>query len=172
LISGDDKMSDPVRCKRGLNKQLPKRFYTSRGVIEGDAEGGFVVALDGKPVRTPSRQPLGVPHRDLAEALAAEWEAQGDKHIDPAPCRSPAWSTPPSTEYRRAEAVFEEILRYGGSDLLCYRADGPETLMARESRTSGIPISTGRRCRARGWCWSKASCMSNSPPNRSVRSRP
>jgi chaperone required for assembly of F1-ATPase len=133
LDLGDDKLTDPVReTQAGLNKQLPKRFYKEAAVIQGDA-GGFVVALDGKPVRTPSRQPLGVPHRDLAEAVAAEWQAQGDK-IDPA--------TMPLTRMVNTaidgvsaaqEEVFEEILRYAGSDLLCYRADAPEGLVARES---------------------------------------
>lgn len=133
LDLGDDKLTDPVReAQTGLNKPLPNRFYKEAAVVEGE-EGGFVVALDGKPVRTPSRQPLGVPHRGLAEAIAAEWQAQGDK-INPA--------TMPLTRMVNTaidgvtaaqEEVFEEILRYGGSDLLCYRADAPEGLVARES---------------------------------------
>ena len=133
LDLGDDKLTDPVReTQAGLGKQLPKRFYKDAAVVDGEG-GSFVVALDGKPVRTPSRQPLGVPHRVLAEAIAAEWQAQGEK-IDPA--------TMPLTRMVNTaidgvsaaqEEVFEEILRYGGSDLLCYRADAPEGLVARES---------------------------------------
>ena len=45
--------------------------------------GGFAVALDGKPVRTPGRNPLTVPKRSIAQALAAEWDAQVGT-IDPA----------------------------------------------------------------------------------------
>jgi hypothetical protein len=62
LDLGEDKMSDPVQqVQKGLRKQLPKRFYTKAGVRSGSSEGGFVVTLDDKPVRTPSRRELGVP---------------------------------------------------------------------------------------------------------------
>ncbi|SOE18642.1 chaperone required for assembly of F1-ATPase [Hoeflea halophila] len=128
-----DKLSDPVReTQIGLQKQLPKRFYKEATVVAGDDQD-FVVALDGKPLRTPSRKPLGVPDRELAEALAAEWQAQQEL-IDPA--------TMPLTRMINTaidgvasaqEEVFEDILRYAGSDLLCYRADAPESLVARES---------------------------------------
>jgi len=128
-----DKLSDPVReTQIGLQKQLPKRFYKEAAVVAGD-DGEFVVALDGKPLRTPSRTPLGVRDRDLAEAIAAEWQAQKEK-IDPA--------TMPLTRMVNTaldgvtsaqEEVFEDILRYAGSDLLCYRADAPESLVSRES---------------------------------------
>ncbi|MEP3438139.1 MAG: ATP12 family protein [Hoeflea sp.] len=133
LDLGEDKLSDPVReIQKGLKKVLPKRFYRQASVIPG-SESGFVVALDGKPVRTPSRQELGVAHAGLAEALAAEWEAQTDL-IDPA--------TMPLTRMINTaidavavaqEEVFEEILRYAGSDLLCYRAEAPDALVAREA---------------------------------------
>lgn len=133
LDLGDAKPSDPVReVQAGLKKQLPKRFYKEAGVLSDDKDG-FVVVLDGKPVRTPARQPLGVPQPDLAEALAAEWQAQLEK-IDPA--------TMPLTRLVNTaldgvtaaqEEVFEDILRYAGSDFLCYRADAPEALVARES---------------------------------------
>ncbi|MEM5473133.1 ATP12 family protein [Hoeflea sp. AS60] len=129
----DEKLSDPVReVQIGLRKQLPKRFYKEATAVSGD-DGDFVVALDGKPIRTPSRKPLGVAHHKLAEAIAAEWQAQHDK-IDPA--------TMPLTRMvntaidgvaEAQEEVFEEILRYGGSDLICYRASAPEALVSRES---------------------------------------
>lgn len=128
-----EKLSDPVReVQAGLHKPLPKRFYEQAVATEAD-DGSFVVALDGKPVRTPSRKPLGVPHRQLAEAIAAEWQAQQDE-IDPA--------TMPLTRMVNTaldgvaaaqDEVFEEILRFAGTDLICYRADGPEGLVARES---------------------------------------
>ena len=133
LDLGEDKLSDPVReTQAGLKKALPKRFYTEASVIPG-TEGGFVVALDGKPVRTPQRRELGVASPALAQAIAAEWQAQTDR-IDPA--------TMPLTRLVNTaldgvamaqEEVFEDILRYAGSDLICYRADAPEALVARES---------------------------------------
>lgn len=133
LDLGEDKMSDPVQqVQKGLRKQLPKRFYTSVGVKPG-TEGGYVVTLDGKPVRTPSRRELGVPFEALAEAVAAEWGAQKE-HIDPAvmPLTRMVNTAIDGVSTAR-EAVFEEILRYGGTDMLCYRAEGPDTLIAREA---------------------------------------
>lgn len=133
LDLGADKVSDPVReAQAGLKKQLPKRFYAEAGVIPA-AGDGFAIALDGKALRTPSRQEFAVPETRLAEAIAAEWQAQAEL-IDPA--------TMPLTRLVNTaldgvasaqEAVFEEILRYAGSDLLCYRAGSPEALVARES---------------------------------------
>ena len=54
-----------------------KRFYRAVSVIE--EAGGFAVALDGRPMRTPRRRPFAVPYRALAEAVAAEWGGQGDE---------------------------------------------------------------------------------------------
>ncbi|MCY0094771.1 ATP12 family chaperone protein [Hoeflea ulvae] len=133
LDLGDASPSDPVReIQAGLKKVLPKRFYKQASVIPA-ADGGFAVALDGKPVRTPSRQELAVADADLAAALAAEWEAQTDK-IDPATMPLTRMiNTAIDAVSTAQEAVFEDILRYAGSDLLCYRADGPEALVAREA---------------------------------------
>jgi len=133
LDLGDAKPSDPVReIQAGLKKVLPKRFYKQVAVIPG-TESGFVVALDGKPVRTPSRQELGVPNADLAAALAAEWEAQTDT-IDPATMPLTRMiNTAIDAVATAQEEVFEEILRFAGSDLLCYRAEAPDALVAREA---------------------------------------
>ena len=133
LDLGDAKPSDPVReIQAGMKKVLPKRFYKQAAVIPGK-DGGFVVALDGKPVRTPSRQELGVPYAALAAALAAEWEAQTDT-IDPATMPLTRMiNTAIDAVATAQEEVFEEILRYAGSDLLCYRAEAPDALVAREA---------------------------------------
>src|SRR5260370_26307560 len=73
---------DPVEAaRRAARPQLPRRFYRSAGV--GEADGEFGLLLDGRPVKTPARHPLTLPTRALAQALADEWEAQGE-HIDPA----------------------------------------------------------------------------------------
>lgn len=61
-----------------------KRWFKEAAVIE--SEGGFGVALDGKPLNTPARLPAIAPTRALAEAVVAEWAGQGDK-IEPATMR-------------------------------------------------------------------------------------
>ena len=111
---------------------LPKRFYTS--VAVEDRGGGFALLLDGKPVRTPGKAELLLPSRALAEAVAGEWRGQGER-IDPA--------TMPLTRLANSaidgvsgheHAVIDDILAYAGSDLLCYRADGPPGLIEAQER--------------------------------------
>ncbi|MGE5203319.1 MAG: ATP12 family chaperone protein [Acidobacteriota bacterium] len=107
-----------------------KRFYKHATVSE--SERGFGVALDGKPLRTPAKHPLTVPSRALAEAIAAEWQAQGER-IDPhaLPLTRLASIALDLVAPRRA-AVVAEIARYAGTDLLCYRAEEPAELRARQ----------------------------------------
>lgn len=123
---------DPVaRARAAQRVALPKRFYTDVGVGEG--EGGFTILLDGRPVRTPARGLLAVPTRALAEAMAAEWAAQ-EREINP--------FLMPLTRLvnvaldrvgPEAEAVREEVVRYAGTDMLFYRAEGPQTLADRQA---------------------------------------
>ena len=120
---------DPVRSARGHAKPaLPRRFYKQAGFSEG--ADGFRLTLDGRPANTPARNPLSVPSRALAERLAAEWEAQVES-IDPA--------TMPLTRLAntaidgvapRIEAVIADLSTYAGTDLVAYRADGPERLVS------------------------------------------
>lgn len=107
-----------------------KRFYTQVDIVASEA--GHDIALDGRPVRTPARVPLTLPSLELAQAVATEWEAQGEK-IDPA--------TMPMTGLANAAidriapdvpAFAASIAVYGQSDLLCYRADGPAPLVVRQ----------------------------------------
>jgi chaperone required for assembly of F1-ATPase len=125
---------DPMESARqGARPTLRKRFYQSAGVKE---EGGaFHVVLDDRAVRTPVRKPLAAPTHALAEALASEWEAQTDV-IDPA--RMPLTRLANSIidgVAGQEDAVAEDIFKYLGSDLLFYRADGPESLIERQAES-------------------------------------
>lgn len=123
---------DPTRrAQIQMKRPLPKRFYTDVSVAQGD--GGHAIHLDGRPVRTPAKNPLVVPTASLADLMRVEWDAQVE-HIDP--------MTMPVTKLVNTaidgvaidpQAVFEDILRFSSSDLLCYRADGPDELVARQS---------------------------------------
>ena len=117
----------PMRpAMAGMKPSLPKRFYKEAGLEERD--GVYMLTLDGRPARTPSRQRLAVPTRALAEALAAEWQAQGDE-IDPStmPITRIVNSTIDGVAPRLAEVV-DDLVRYAGSDMVCYRAADPERL--------------------------------------------
>ncbi|WEX78717.1 ATP12 family chaperone protein [Sinorhizobium numidicum] len=122
---------DPVRrAQIQMLKPLAKRFYKNVSVA---AAGGHAVLLDGRPVRTPAKQPLAVPTAKLAELLAAEWDAQADV-IDPAAMPiTRIINTAIDGVAPDPRAVFEDILRFAGTDLICYRADGPEGLVARQN---------------------------------------
>jgi chaperone required for assembly of F1-ATPase len=106
---------------------LPKRFYERVDVENRD--GGFAPLLDGKPVRTPGKAQLLLPSRALAEAVAEEWRAQTER-IDPATMPLTRLANSAIDGVARSEqAVIGDILAYAGSDLLCYRADGPDGLI-------------------------------------------
>jgi chaperone required for assembly of F1-ATPase len=124
--------SDPTEAaQRAMRPQLRRRFYAHASV--GDAPGGYSILLDGKPVRTPARNLLAAPNRTLAEAIAAEWESQ-EQVIDPArmPLTRLANTIIDGVGGARGQ-VAEEIAKYLGSDLLFYRASGPDRLVARQA---------------------------------------
>ncbi len=122
---------DPVAAaQKAMRNPLPQRFYENAGVLARD--GLFHVALDGRTARTPARNPLAVTSAPVAEALAAEWQAQ-QTVIDPArmPLTRLVNAALDGVEDQQ-EAVRAEIVRYAGSDALCYRAAEPEALVARQ----------------------------------------
>jgi chaperone required for assembly of F1-ATPase len=121
-------MSNPGEPSRAL----PKRFYKSVIVAE-QGPGDYRIRLDGRPLRTPAKAELALPTAALAQAIAAEWEAQGEQ-IDPTsmPLTRLANSAIDGVKPRR-EQVRADIAKYAGSDLLCYRAEAPEALQRRQS---------------------------------------
>lgn len=100
-----------------------KRFYETAGVEATPA--GHAIVLDGKAVKTPLRADLSVPTAALADAIAAEWQAQ-EEEIDPE--SMPLMRHAATAIDRVAPAsddIVDQIAAYGGHDLLCYRADEP-----------------------------------------------
>jgi chaperone required for assembly of F1-ATPase len=124
---------DPIEAaRRAMRPPLRRRFYTNADI--GEAADGFHILLDGKPVRTPARRPLAAPSRALAQALAAEWKAQGEQ-IDPAkmPLTRLANSIIDGV-VGAAGPVAAEIAKYLATDLLFYRAGEPRQLVERQAR--------------------------------------
>lgn len=117
---------------RADGRALPKRFYAA-ATAGAPTDGGFRILLDGRPVRTPAKAELLLPTKALAEAVAAEWAAQGT-HVDPAtmPMTRIVNSALDGVVPRRAE-VEAEIVRYAGNDLVCYRAEAPAALAERQA---------------------------------------
>lgn len=109
-----------------------KRFYKTAAVAAG--EGGVAVLLDGKPLKTPAKAAMLLPTPALAQAVAAEWQAQTD---DIRPMSMPMTRLVATAIDRVAgarQAATQEIARYGDTDLLAYRADGPADLVERQER--------------------------------------
>ena len=112
-----------------------KRFYKETAVDLGD--GGHRILLDGKPMRTPAKAVLVVPTRALAEAIAAEWGQVPDKadiNVSHLPLTRLAATGLDRVTSQRAR-VIEDTAKYAGSDMLCYRASEPETLVKRQQET-------------------------------------
>lgn len=115
-----------------VSKEEIKRFYKAAQVLASEA--GFTVVLDGKPIRTPGRNPLCLASRALAEAVAAEWAAQGETvRLRDMALMGLACTAIDLVAPRRAEVVAE-LAGYGATDLICYHADRPEALVERQNR--------------------------------------
>jgi len=125
---------DPTEAaRRAVRPRLRKRFYERAAIGERSGQG-FPVLLDGKPVYTPARRALAAPSHALAEAIASEWNAQAEE-IDPArmPLTRLANAVIDAVAEKPAE-VAAEIAQYLGSDLVFYRAEAPEGLVARQAQ--------------------------------------
>ena len=120
-----------MTAKDALRAPLPKRFYKDVSIAPHDE--GFAILLDGRPVRTPAKRQLVLGVEALAEAVAAEWEAQGER-IDPAamPLTRLA-NTALDAVADKMEGVASDIAAFAASDLLCYRAEAPEALVRRQA---------------------------------------
>jgi len=108
-----------------------KRFWKEAKVVPSGT--GFAVELDGRPVRTPAKQPLVVPTQAIAAAIATEWDAQ-EGVINPhsMPVTKTVNAAIDKVAIQHAE-VADMLADYGDSDLLCYRAEGPDELVGRQA---------------------------------------
>jgi chaperone required for assembly of F1-ATPase len=123
---------NPMRAAQAnMRPQQVKRFYKAVEVREAD--GLHALMLDGRRARTPGKNPLAHASRALIEAVAQEWYRQGEI-VDPAdmPLTRLLNSAIDGVARTMAE-TRADILRYAGSDLLCYRTEEPETLSERQA---------------------------------------
>jgi chaperone required for assembly of F1-ATPase len=127
-------LSDPDPTRRAqiqMKNPLPKRFY--KEVTVSQTEAGYQVLLDGRPVKTPAKSVLALPTQAAAELVAAEWQAQ-ETEINPV--RMPKTrlaNTAIDGIARELDAVLADIVNFAGTDLLCYRAESPSSLVAHQA---------------------------------------
>lgn len=114
-----------------MSEWKQKRFWTDVNVDKD--EGGYAVTLDGRRIKTPAKAALLLPSREMAEAVAGEWVAQ-EEEIDPRgmPFTRSANAAIDKVRTQHAE-VADMLADYGDADLLCYRADSPQELVARQA---------------------------------------
>lgn len=109
---------------------LPKRFYKQASVKADIA--GFAVELDGRPIKTPAKVTLTMPTAALAEAIAAEWNGQGERldlhGMTLTRLANVAIDRTPDTR----DELADELSRYAGTDVTCYLADTPAELQQRQ----------------------------------------
>ncbi|MEO0384054.1 MAG: ATP12 family protein [Pseudomonadota bacterium] len=118
-------------AQRTMRPDLPKRFW--KDVTLDERDGAFHVLLDGRTAKSPGRNALASTHRQVAERIAAEWDAVGE-HLDPAMLpltKLVNVALDGGTEHR--EALLDEVRAYAGTDLLCYRAERPQGLVDRQN---------------------------------------
>ncbi|MEO1537652.1 MAG: ATP12 family protein [Pseudomonadota bacterium] len=108
-----------------------KRFWKAASCKRVDE--GFAIFLDERSVKTPAKCGLIVPTEEMGTKVAAEWDAQGEK-IDPAamPWTRSANAAIDKVAHQRQE-VRDHLAGYAETDLVCYRADGPKPLSARQA---------------------------------------
>ncbi len=124
---------DPIRAARANAKAPPvKRFY--KDVALREEGGGFALTLDGRLARTPGKRKLAAKSRALMERVAAEWARQGERLDASDMPVTRLLNTALDGVAERRNETRAEIAAYAGSDLLCYRADAPETLAERQRK--------------------------------------
>lgn len=107
-----------------------KRFYNDVDVRAEAA--GFAVLLDGRAVKTPAGATMVAPTRVLADAIAAEWREQGEILKPESMVLTKALNTALDRIAASRATIVEDLAKYAGTDLLCYRAESPADLVRRQ----------------------------------------
>lgn len=119
-----------------------KRFWKqAEAVAQAD---GWGITLDGRPVRTPAKALLVLPTQAMADAVTAEWNGQ-KKDVDPAAMPVTGFANAAIDQIAPNIASFATgVAAYGETDLLCYRADAPDALVARQAREWDVLLDWAR----------------------------
>ena len=130
-VAGKSQLDPQEAVRRTTRGPQRKRFYSDAGVVA--SPDGFAITLDGKPIRTPSGRALVAPTMGIAEAIAAEWQAQTETINPLAMPLTRFANSVVDAVVDRVETVAADIAKYLESDLLFYRAGHPDGLVAREA---------------------------------------
>jgi chaperone required for assembly of F1-ATPase len=121
-----------------------KRFYAE--VSTEPVDGGVAVRLDGRQPRSPEGRPLILPTEALARLVADEWAAQGPEILPASmPATGLAWAAIGMAATGGRADTAQRMASFAGSDLICYFADGPSSLVERQERRWGPVIDWAER---------------------------
>jgi chaperone required for assembly of F1-ATPase len=108
-----------------------RRFFRQAALT---GTGPYGIALDGRTLKTPAKRDFVVPILALAEAIAAEWNGQGD-WVDPdRMALTKLANTAIDRVWGSEQRIIDDVVAYAGTDLVCYRATEPEGLVQREGK--------------------------------------
>ncbi|MGR3199051.1 MAG: ATP12 family chaperone protein [Paracoccus sp. (in: a-proteobacteria)] len=114
-----------------MSEWKARRFWTR--VDTSATDGGYEILLDDRVLRTPGKLPLVLPTAPLAQAIAAEWDAQSQEILPHTMPLTRSANSAVEKVLPQVEGVVEMLAEYGGTDLLCYRAAEPVELVERQA---------------------------------------
>lgn len=124
-------MDPMVSAQKSMREDMPKRFWKEATL--GEADGLLQVLLDGRPARTPGRNPVASAHQKIAERMRAEWADVGER-LDPLSMpMTRLVNVARDMQPESRAAILDDVRNYAGSDLLCYRAERPQGLVDRQA---------------------------------------
>jgi len=124
---------DPQRqAQKHMQPRKPKRFY--KDVTIGEDEDGYAVLLDGRAVKTPGKGALRFPTPEAAQLVADEFAAQVNEiNAIKMPIMRIANSAAEGVADKMQE-VRDDLVKFSGSDLICYRTDTPTGLVENQKK--------------------------------------
>ncbi|MFC0200413.1 ATP12 family chaperone protein [Paracoccus rhizosphaerae] len=114
-----------------MSEWKARRFWTR--VDTSATDGGYEILLDDRVLRTPGKLPLVLPTAPLAQAIAAEWDAQSQEILPHTMPLTRSANSAVEKVLPQVEGVVDMLAEYGGTDLLCYRAPEPAELVERQA---------------------------------------
>lgn len=125
---GPKYMSNPDDARR-----RPKRFYKQADIAKkGDS---FTITLDDRVLNSPMKAGLLIKSHELALAIAKEWQEQGEYLNTDTMIYTKLANTALDRVAPRRAIIIDEVISYAGTDLICYRAVEPLSLISKEEKS-------------------------------------
>jgi chaperone required for assembly of F1-ATPase len=109
-----------------------KRFWSQAAVVREVAH--FAIRLDARPMRLPGGPLLALRSEALAVAIAQEWQDAPETFTPEDVPMTRIAGTAQERVTPDPGTTIEALLKYGGTDLLCYEAEGPADLVRRQEK--------------------------------------